>query len=50
MRQGELLAIRWADVDWDAQEVHIGGAISDGGPGVRMVTGRRRGRTGVTCR
>ncbi len=37
VRKGELLAIRWADIDWDAQEVHIGAAISDGGPGVGVV-------------
>ena len=37
VRKGELLAIRWADVHYDAQEVHIGAAISDGGPGVGVV-------------
>jgi integrase len=37
VRKGELLAIRWEDIDLDAQEVHIGAAISDGGPGVGVV-------------
>jgi integrase len=37
VRKGELIAIRWADVDRDAQEVHIGAALSDGGPGVGVV-------------
>ncbi|HXW78140.1 MAG TPA: tyrosine-type recombinase/integrase [Acidimicrobiales bacterium] len=37
VRKGELLAIRWADIDLDAQEVHLGAAISDGGPGVGVV-------------
>lgn len=37
VRKGELLAIRWEDIDLDAREVHIGAAISDGGPGVGVV-------------
>ncbi len=37
VRKGELLAIRWADINFDAQEVHIGAAISDGGPGIGVV-------------
>lgn len=37
VRKGELLAIRWADIDFDAEEVHIGAAISDGGPRVGVV-------------
>jgi len=37
VRKGELLAIRWADIDLEAQEVHIGAAVSDGGPGVGAV-------------
>ena len=36
-RKGELLAIRWADVDLDSAEVHISAAISDGGRGVGVV-------------
>jgi integrase len=36
-RKGELLAIRWADVDLDGAEVHISAAISDGGRGVGVV-------------
>jgi integrase len=39
VRKGELLAIRWEDIDLDAQEVHIGAAVSDGGPGVGVVYG-----------
>jgi integrase len=36
-RKGELLAIRWADVDLDGAEVHISAAISDGGRGGGVV-------------
>ena len=36
-RKGELLAIRWADVDLEGAEVHISAAISDGGRGVGVV-------------
>jgi integrase len=31
IRKGELLAIRWGDVDLDGAEVHVSVAISDGG-------------------
>lgn len=37
LRKGELLALRWADLDLDGTEVHISAAISDGGPGVGVV-------------
>jgi len=37
IRKGELLAIRWADVDLDGAEVHISAAISDGGKGVGVL-------------
>jgi integrase len=37
LRKGELLAIRWIDVDLDGAEVHISAAISDGGRGVGVV-------------
>jgi integrase len=37
MRKGELLALRWADVDLDLEEVHVASSISDGGPGVGVV-------------
>ncbi len=41
MRRGELLALRWVDVDLGAEEINVAAAISDGGPGVgilRMAT------------
>jgi integrase len=37
MRRGELVALRWADVDFERQEVHVSAAVSDGGPGVGIV-------------
>lgn len=37
MRTGELLGLRWADVDLAAAEVHVAAAITDGGPGVGVV-------------
>ena len=37
MRRGELLAIRWSDIDVENTEVHVAAAISDGGPGVGVV-------------
>jgi integrase len=37
IRKGELLAIRWIDVDFDAAEMHISAAITDGGRGVGVV-------------
>jgi integrase len=37
VRKGELLAIRWRDVDFGAGEVHVAASISDGGPGVGIV-------------
>lgn len=37
MRKGELLAVRWADVDLASGEVHVSAAITDGGPGVGVM-------------
>jgi integrase len=37
MRKGELLALRWVDVDLDLEEVHVAASVSDGGPGVGVV-------------
>jgi integrase len=37
VRKGELRAIRWADVDFGASELHVAAAISDGGPGIGIV-------------
>lgn len=37
LRKGELLALRWTDIDLDSAEVHISASISDGGPGVGVV-------------
>jgi integrase len=36
-RKGELLALRWLDVDFDGAEMHVSAAISDGGPGVGVI-------------
>jgi integrase len=37
MRVGELLALRWVDVDLAAGELHVAAAITDGGPGVGVI-------------
>jgi integrase len=37
MRRGELLALRWTDVDFAKEEVHVGAAITDGGKGVGVI-------------
>jgi integrase len=37
MRKGELLALRWADVDLVRGEVHVAASVADGGPGVGLV-------------
>jgi integrase len=37
IRKGELLALRWIDVDFDSAEMHISAAITDGGRGVGVV-------------
>jgi integrase len=37
MRTGELLGLQWAEVDLEAEEVHVSAAITDGGPGVGVV-------------
>jgi integrase len=37
MRTGEVLGLRWVDVDLVAAEVHVAAAITDGGPGVGLV-------------
>ncbi len=37
MRLGELLGLWWKDVSLPAAEVHVAWAITDGGPGVRIV-------------
>jgi integrase len=37
MRVGELLGLWWEDVDLGGAEVHVAWAITDGGPGVRVV-------------
>jgi integrase len=37
MRKGELLALRWADVDLLRGEVHVAASVADGGPGVGLV-------------
>lgn len=37
MRRGELLALRWSDVDVKKDEVHVAAAITDGGPGVGIL-------------
>lgn len=37
IRTGELLGLQWADVDLDAEEIHVDAAITDGGPGVGVL-------------
>lgn len=37
MRRGELLALRWTDVDFDGEELHVSAAIVDGGKGVGVL-------------
>lgn len=37
MRRGELLALRWAELNFEHEEVHVSGAISDGGRGVGII-------------
>ena len=37
MRKGEVLGLRWRDVDLVGGEVHVAASISDGGPGVGLV-------------
>lgn len=37
MRKGELLALRWVDVDLDLEEIHVAASVSDGGRGVGVV-------------
>lgn len=37
MRKAELLGLQWWAVDLDRREVHLAFAISDGGPGVKIV-------------
>jgi integrase len=37
MRVGELLGLWWKHVNLEAAEVHVAWAISDGGPGVRIM-------------
>jgi integrase len=37
VRKGELVAIRWTDIDFQASEVHVVSANSDGGPGIGVV-------------
>ena len=37
MRRGEVMALRWCDLDEKAHEVHVAAAVSDGGPGIGLV-------------
>jgi integrase len=37
LRVGELLALRWEDVDLEAGELHVSAAITDGGRGVGVI-------------
>lgn len=37
MRVGEFLGLWWEDVDLSAPEVHIGAAVTDGGPGIGIL-------------
>jgi integrase len=37
MRRGELLALRWSDINWAHEELHVNKSLSDGGRGVGIV-------------
>ena len=37
MRRGELLGLQWNEIDLCADEIHVGFAITDGGPGVGLI-------------
>ncbi|MGQ0431271.1 MAG: site-specific integrase [Microthrixaceae bacterium] len=37
MRRGELLALRWSDIDFKKDEVNVSAAITDGGRGVGIL-------------
>ncbi len=37
MRRGELLALRWNDINFEAQEVNVQAALVDGGKGIGIV-------------
>ena len=37
MRKAELLGLQWADVDLNQDELHIAAAITDAGPGQRII-------------
>jgi integrase len=37
LRKGELLALRWSDVDLQRREISVSASVSDGGPGVGVV-------------
>jgi integrase len=37
MRVGEVLGLQWSDVNLNSAEVHVGAAVTDGGPGVGIV-------------
>ncbi len=37
MRKAELLGLQWADVDLQNAEVHVAAAITDAGPGLRIL-------------
>lgn len=37
MRRGELLALRWSDVDFEKDEVNVAASITDGGKGVGII-------------
>ena len=37
MRKGEILGLRWSEIDLRADEIHVGAAITDGGRGVGVL-------------
>jgi integrase len=37
MRMGELLGLQWADVDLQGGLIHVAWAVTDGGPGVKIL-------------
>ncbi len=43
MRKGEVLALRWCDIDLGCPEAHVAAAITDGGPGVGVLRKSTKG-------
>jgi integrase len=37
LRKGELLALQWAEVDLEGEQIHVSAAITDGGPKIGVI-------------